>query len=112
MCFFGVLGAQNLLPLCHIGVLAIISSTRGCAVCNTLRSGARVLPMRLEGAETHSLLHFDISEGRMVDTACMFIVGTPFHCRLAEAEAEAEAEANVLESPHPFPTCANIFKCA
>ena len=32
MCFFGVLGPQNLLPLCHNGVLAIISWTRGWAL--------------------------------------------------------------------------------
>ena len=32
MCFFGVLGPQNLLSLCHNGVLAIISWTRGWAM--------------------------------------------------------------------------------
>ena len=64
------------------------------------------LTMRPRDAETHSSLHFDISEGRMMDTACMFIVGNPFHWHLIEKQRQTFW--NLLDLSLQVPISSNV----
>ena len=63
-----------------------------------VRWGGIALSLRPRGSETHSILPFHILGSRMMSTVCMFIVGTPFYCRLSRRRSKHSG----ISSTFPF----------